>query len=301
MSIFDIFKRKRKDNGVDSVINKKNKDLESLILSFEKNEIIMEVNEENEKISPSTSKIGGKPWLPTGFTWPVFMDEDDEIVRPLTFLCQINLADVKKYDTEGLLPDSGMLYFFYECESSRWGFDSKDNGCARVFYFEDTEHFIAMDLPNEISNENAVPEMAVHFRPKKSYPQFEEFCVLSDIECDFEDYDECLEKMGVNEDSECHKFLGYANIIQDEMLTDCARVSRELCCGGAASYQRTSEEEDGIQSDAKEWVLLLQLSTLEKEKWELMWGDCGRLYFYIRKQDLIDKRFENAWFSLQCT
>ena len=46
--------------------------------------------------------------------------------------------------------------------------------------------------------------------------------------------------------------------------------------------------------------MLLQLSTLEKEEWELMWGDCGMLYFYIRRQDLAQKRFENAWFSLQC-
>lgn len=46
--------------------------------------------------------------------------------------------------------------------------------------------------------------------------------------------------------------------------------------------------------------MLLQLTTLEKDDWEWMWGDCGMLYFYIKRQYLAARRFENAWFSLQC-
>jgi uncharacterized protein YwqG len=46
--------------------------------------------------------------------------------------------------------------------------------------------------------------------------------------------------------------------------------------------------------------MLLQLTTLKNEEWEWMWGDRGMLYFYIKRQDLAARRFENAWFSLQC-
>jgi uncharacterized protein YwqG len=93
--------------------------------------------------------------------------------------------------------------------------------------------------------------------------------------------------------------LGYAKLIQDEMLTECERVTRGIYCGGA-SPRPTPEEEESIRRGAGEWTLLLQLTTLQKGDWEWMWGDCGMLYFYIRKEDLAARRFENAWFSLQC-
>ena len=37
-----------------------------------------------------------------------------------------------------------------------------------------------------------------------------------------------------------------------------------------------------------------------KDGFELMFGDCGRIYFYIRKEDLRNRNFENVWLSLQC-
>ncbi len=48
------------------------------------------------------------------------------------------------------------------------------------------------------------------------------------------------------------------------------------------------------------WQLLLQLDTVRKDDFELMFGDCGRIYFYIRKDDLKARRFENVWLILQC-
>lgn len=158
-----------------------------------------------------------------------------------------------------------------------------------------------MDWPEGIEEDYIVPEMALAFTPRMSYPMYEELEIHSDVECEWDDYDEALEKLGVDLDAEEHKLLGYANIIQNEMLTECERVSRDLYCGNPESYQNTAEDEEAaIMQGAKNWTLLLQLSTLEKDDWELMWGDCGMLYFYIKKQDLAQKRFENAWFSLQC-
>jgi len=33
----------------------------------------------------------------------------------------------------------------------------------------------------------------------------------------------------------------------------------------------------------------------------MMWGDCGRLYFWIRKADLAEGRFDKCWMILQCS
>lgn len=157
------------------------------------------------------------------------------------------------------------------------------------------------EWPEGVEEDYIVPEMAVRFVQRKSYPMYEELEIHSDLDCEWDDYDEVLEKLGVDLDAEEHKLLGYAHIIQNEMLSECERVSRGLYCGDPESYQNTPEDEEtAIQIGAKDWTLLLQLSTLEKDGWELMWGDCGMLYFYIKKQDLLQRRFENAWFSLQC-
>jgi len=286
MSIFDLFKKK--SNPVS----------EGLVSSLAKNEIVMSVDTDAGAVPPQASKIGGKPWLPRDFQWPVY--ESDEM-RSLSFLCQINLEEVKSYDRDGVLPSKGMLYFFYECDAFCWGFDPEDKGCARVFYFEDIEEFVPTQWPEDIEDDYIVPEMAVRFKAQPSYPKYEELEYHSSMECDWEDYDEALEKLGVDMEAENHKLLGYADIIQNEMLSECERVTRGLYCGDASGYQDASEDEEAaIQRGAKDWILLLQLTTLENEDWEWMWGDCGMLYFYIKRQDLAARRFENAWFILQC-
>ncbi len=62
----------------------------------------------------------------------------------------------------------------------------------------------------------------------------------------------------------------------------------------------TEEEKAQLVRDAQEWILLFQMDTVEKDGFELMFGDCGRIYFYIRKEDLRNRNFENVWLSLQC-
>ena len=232
-----------------------------------------------------------------------FKSADDGITRPLSFFCQINLAQVKPYDKDNVLPGRGMLYFFYECASSAWGFDPADNGAARVFYFENTDGFVPLDLPDALEEEYTIPEIAVEFELQKSYPSFEEFENYSDLDCDWDDYDDELEKLGVDadRDAENHKLLGYADTIQGEMLTECERVSRGLYCGDAESYENTPDEvKADIEKHAGDWTLLLQLSTVTKGDFEWMFGDCGMLYFYIRKDDLAARKFDKIHFSLQC-
>ena len=294
MSIFDFFKK-----------NSKNSDLYAAIKALEKTEILMMPQENGNVKHPGVSKIGGKPYLPADFEWPTFTSADDDTARPLSFLCQINLTEVKPYDKDGALPGRGTLYFFYECESSCWGFDPQDHGAARVFWCDTTDllNCVPLEIPADIAEEHAMPEIALQFKARKSYPKFEEFEVYSDLEPDWEEYDGVLEKLGVDvdEDSEDHKLLGYADIIQNEMLTECERTSRGLYCGDPGSYRNTPKDvEADIAKHASEWTLLLQLSTITKGDFEWMFGDCGMLYFYIRKEDLSAMRFDKASFSVQC-
>jgi uncharacterized protein YwqG len=45
-------------------------------------------------------------------------------------------------------------------------------------------------------------------------------------------------------------------------------------------------------------MLLLQIDSDDAIGWT--WGDAGRLYFWIRKQDLAARRFDRVWTILQC-
>ena len=86
------------------------------------------------------TRFGGKPDVPPDFVWPTYEGESyDHVVkdRPLTFLAQFNCEELAQFDKEHLLPDHGLLSFFYETDTQCWGYDPKDKGCARVYWFED--------------------------------------------------------------------------------------------------------------------------------------------------------------------
>ena len=293
MSIFDIFKKQNNQLKTENSCLTKNKDSEvkAEIFGLMKYGLVMEEDNQVKRLNPDACKIGGQPFLPVDFIWPTYTDKKDNVTRPLSFFCQLNFSELSPLDKEKQFPTQGMLSFFYECESSCWGFDPEDKGAARVFYFEDTTNFVEFDIPEDLNEDYVIPEIAVRFKIIKSYPMFEEFEVYSDKECKWKEYDDILEDLGVNtkEDFERHKVLGYADIIQGEMLSECERTSRGVYCGDPESYQNIPKDVAAdITNKAKEWSLLLQLGTIVKDDFKWMFGDCGMLYYYIKKEDLAE-------------
>ncbi len=278
--------------------------MKDIIEALEKNEIMVNLSRDRRNIAPNCSKMGGKPYLPTDFSWPTFSGdsyEDGFAERPLSFLCQINLEEVKELDKENLLPKKGMLYFFYEMASMCWGFDPEDEGCARVYYYDDTEGFAPIDIPRDLAEEYLVKEYRLNFSSGGSYPSYEELDCHAEGEFDWDEYDEILEDMGYEIESERHKLLGYANLIQGEMLTQCERIARGLYCGDAKSYRETPVDvKEDIKKHATDWQLLFQMAYIQEDDFEMLFGDCGNLYFYIKKEDLANKNFDKVWLILQC-
>ena len=276
--------------------------LKSILEQLVRNEISITLNKADGSVTGS--RFGGKPVAPDHFEWPRFEAENyngETADRPLSFLCQISLEEIASFDKDSLLPHKGLLLFFYEQESARWGFDLADDGCSRVFYFENSEDLVLTEFPADLKEEYRVKEYALSFCAGKSFPSFEELECHSDVDCDWDAYDEMLEKADYDVESERHKLLGYANLVQDEMLTECERISRGFSCGDAKSYQSTPDEEKAdIKRSASDWTLLFQMASIEDDDYELMFGDVGNLYFYIRKDDLKNKNFDNVHFSLQC-
>ena len=63
------------------------------------------------------------------------------------------------------------------------------------------------------------------------------------------------------------------------------------------------EEGDFIKieviKDSKNWILLFQMDAIKVDDYELMFGDSGHIYFWIKKEDLKNKNFDNVWLILQ--
>ena len=80
------------------------------------------------------------------------------------------------------------------------------------------------------------------------------------------------------------------------MELECELVTNGLYCGDPSGYNDPKAKK--LEPNAKNWQLLLQIDSNEEN--EMMWGDGGRLYFWIKKDDLLNKNFDKTWFSLQC-
>lgn len=263
----------------------------------------------DEKAEPLKTKIGGKPDLPPDFKWYYYEGEDFSGVkksRPLSFMAQVNCAEVKPLDKDNLLPETGMLYFFYELETMEWGYSPEHKDSARVFYYDgDMSQLRQTEFPEDLQEEWIIPEKSPQFRCFNDIPDLCEADVysgLSDNE-EFDDEADDYNYLDLREkefgDDERIKLLGYADTIQDNMKYECEYVARGYSLGNGMP-EVSDEVKADIEAHEQEWILLFQLDTMESENYELMFGDCGRIYFMIRKNDLAQRNFDNVQLILQC-
>ena len=312
MNFFKKFFEKESDAPKEAT--KESCTLEDVLSQIAKQEIRLSYTKAEGALPVGSGKIGGEPDLPADFVWPEFeginYSDNCKEVRPLAFLAQINLKDIAAYDREELLPKTGLLSFFYEVTSMPWGFDAADRGCAKVYYFPDTTTLQSTPLPKELEEEGILPECAVSFSAHISLPAYESFAELDvtkqlgdEVFEDWDVYDECCAEMGFEPDDmgDRAKLLGYPDLIQGPMEEECEMIARGHYTGDSEGYAKVSEEEkEDIKRKAKDWRLLFQMGTVSTEGYELMFGDCGYIYFWIRKEDLLARRFDRVWLILQC-
>ena len=270
----------------------------------QRREIAISHHPAQEKLPVGASKFYGTPDLPADFDWPYYKGTDFEDVtknRPLAFLAQINLGEAAQYDRTGLLPKTGVLSFFYETMSMEWGFEPGHKGYARVYYFKETEQLVSTAIPAE-TKEWSVGEQALTFADAVSLLSSFAYSRRSGKEVDWDTYNELRAEFGY--DAAAHednpmKMLGYADEIQGEMEPECELYSRDI---EGDVHARCFEEEDAdpVETSVERWVLLLQMGTVTDGETELMYGDCGLIYFWIRKEDLAARNFDRVHLILQC-
>lgn len=275
------------------------------IEQLRRNSIVLKIARK-EKYKLDGTRFGGKPDVPSDFVWPYFEGKNWENIvenRPLTFLAQFNCEELAQYDTEHLLPDHGILSFFYEMDTERWGYDPTDKGCARVFWFEDTSVLSPAEFPMDMEDDYKFPMIKIKMTQKTSYPSKTDFNSIFPAEDDGNDFDVAWEKVtGIKlEDMQdgC-QLLGWPDVIQGNMFVECELVSKGYYLGDGWSNIPKDIRQQAREIAHDKWQLLLQLDTIECGDFYLMFGDCGHIYFYITKEDLEARHFERAWLILQC-
>lgn len=267
--------------------------LEELVLPS----ILIDVEAADGHVPPGASRIGGLPDLPSFSPWPASSSG-----QPLSFIAQFSMVDVAAHDSDHVLPDRGMLYFFYDSVRMPWGFDPADRGLWSVIYFDgDAGSLAPADLPPGLADESIYTPCRVGFRSGLTLPPPDSapvaFLGMSDSESNA--YCELLESLppGCGDTAGNTRLLGYPEPIQDpNMHVECQLASNGIYVGDPAGYQHPRVPELAARAD--NWRLLLQVDSIDEAA--MMWGDAGMLYYWIESDALARRDFSNAWLILQC-
>lgn len=264
--------------------------------SLEKNAITATASRQLKPPTQIHTKVGGIPDRPPDFEWPYFENLRKwpySSRHPLSFIAQIRLDELIPYDIEHLLPNHGILYFFFDLEA----YEDVESWVKNVFYYDgDLALLKPHPLPEEIPDEGRFPEFTLNYQTLRDHPSCQVYCKYYDREQKYEKWDESYEvdaeEAGYAARSICDdrvfKLLGYGDIIQNEVLSCAVYQYQSLC----------SESQE--ESQPLDWINLFQTGFLISSDCQEYWGDGGSLYFYIRKQDLKNKNFHHVCVMHEC-
>lgn len=246
-----------------------------LLKSFARDTIhISFANNCNAPLPAGCSKYGGRPDVADDFQWP-----HDNSGRPLSLLLQIDCADLAPLDHEGILPASGHLYFFYELSQMDW--DGTDNDVRVLYNGLPSSQLQPLDFPEDLADEYQLKEWPLQFTHGTSIPTIDELSQLTDEPFNEEDEDERYEAFdrlwNQSLTRSIGSMLGFAFLIQDPIVDDLSSEVLLLQLDSNGEYWREDE----------------------KTPHDLLFGDDGCIYFYIKHEDLQARRFDSIKFAMQ--
>jgi hypothetical protein len=227
-------------------------------------------------------RIGGVPDLPPGVEWPRLADvqgDADPVAPagpPLSFLLQVNLAEVAFADREQLLPKSGILSFFFLLD---------EDGLAdvpTVLFTQGTElrrATVPPDLPPDqfYRGFNLVPHL------EWTVPSPYDLGLTEHLELWDELEDRVAAAQGYASPTTygpgyaVHRLLGHAQFIQADGMGDRDRLLLQV--SSDAGLSRYGYPESGIGGT---------------------WHDCGRIYYLLSKEALKSHCFTETFVTVEC-
>lgn len=183
--------------------------------------------------------------------------------RPMAFLAQLDLAEVAPHATGGQLPPAGLLSFF--CSTV----ELVEEGAGQVIYTDAEEPLRRLESPSELPAEE-------RFAPAPLQPAADltgapyQSQALEQLGMSWEQRSHYGELLGQEFGPPVHRMLGHPEIVQNDPRDE---TDRKL-------------------------HLLLQVDS--EDRTGMMWGDLGRLYWWIAPEDLEARRFDRCLLDFQC-
>jgi uncharacterized protein YwqG len=207
------------------------------------------------------------------------------------------LAELHRVLPIDWLPSSGALLFFYDMKEQPWGFDPKDRGSCAVLHVPDLASPPSPPITAARSESSPIAFRHVGFRRIETLPSLHRDQVRK-LYWSFEDSE--VYKKACDEPFHGrprHQVGGFPSAVQsDWMELECQLASNGIYRGDGRAM--ATPQAKALMPGAADWRLLFQFDS--DEDLDVMWGDCGRIYFWVREQDARAANFAGTWLILQC-
>lgn len=238
-------------------------------------------------IENGASKFGGLPHLPLHISWPTWKE------IPLSFLAQINLAETAAFDTEHVLPKTGILYFFSDVWQNS-DFDINTPGAWRVIYYSGNVSSVGRTpAPDNLAPAALYEACSVDYRREITIPYgglngTRQLSRLGFTEKDEEQYFwKVWGKLGENYSREEQPFFHH------QLLGWHGTVQTDLQMGSEIGSQGLSWQTEIEASKLDAWRLLLEIGIEDHSNEDFV------RYYMIREDDLRAKTFDKVWYEPQ--
>lgn len=259
------------------------------------------LREQNEG-EPLVGYLGGNPLLPADVAWPEWKGHG-----PLSFVAAVDCGEVPDKEVDIPVPEDGMLLFFYyngvgDDAVQYLDPDSVKGGTRVIYVPEGTENVSERATPEGLQpfprvlltgeliatapdNENAA--LVAAYGDADADPLADDDYTEFPYTDDGDGFYDALTSFR-RDHSPHHRVGGYA-------LPKAGSVTKE------AAHVLAPGDDDAAKAARRqligELVMLLQVDSDGRAAME--WGDTGRLYWLIRREDLAARDFDKATFTWQ--
>ena len=207
---------------------------------------------------------------------------------PLPFVAQFSLFEIAPYDKDHLLPDAGIMSFFFDLEAF---FESQSFDQPTTWYVCYTPDPLAdmerLPMPESMLRRGRYRTSGITYFTEITLPDYSKYAPTS------------IER------------LGLSSPLTDKEERAYYQIQAQLARRAGATYHvpihRLLGHPDNIQWDMydelggvpADWQLLFQVDS--DHVINSNWGDTGRIYYWIRAHDLAEKNFSQVKLILQST
>ena len=263
-----------------------------------------------------SDRLGGAPWMPVSATWPTWQYRHGALSHPLHFIAQIDCSGLPPIPDRNLLPKSGLLTFFSLANSvdDDWHQDSPGPGVATYYPGGPAQAKLRMP-PAELADIQVYSDI-IERKPSNTFPQMDvELVPVTTFDSDadyFAKAEDGHERHTQLSDDALRAALGSTELPEADTPKHRSHMYNGNWLLGFAEFHQPNAVEtafdkfvslgltDPGRNKPSDLILLAQLDTCYSGT-GMIFGDCGKIHFWILEGDLKQHQFNRAVGTVDAT